>query len=107
MTIVYDSESEPLLLFDNENLLARVNPDSENIGIFREVMGEDRWFFDCASCDVGSQGFTLLSATLVAINAHVADKKHVSWLDLRQEKCNNSSYEQGDSPLAPNPTKGA
>lgn len=67
MSIVNDTE--PLLLFDNETLLVRVNPEGENFGILREMLG-DRWFFDCESCDVGSRGYLSLSELVKAINEH-------------------------------------
>lgn len=96
MTIVYDTEV----------ILARINPESEDIGIHREVMGQNRWYFDCESCNIGSKGYPLLSALIRAVNAHKLDRHDGYWLDLKRELGHNSNNGQGDSLFAPN-QKGA
>jgi hypothetical protein len=92
--------------YSTEVILARINPESEDIGIHREVMGQNRWYFDCESCNIGSRGYPLLSALLRAINAHKLDRHNGYWLDLTPDLRNNYNHEQGDSPLSSN-QKGA
>lgn len=96
MTIVYDTEV----------ILARINPESEDIGIHREVMGQNRWYFDCESCNVGSRGYPLLSALVRAINDHKSKSHKPFGLDLTSNFRNTLDNGQRDSLFAPD-QKGA
>ena len=70
-------------------VLYRVNPAGERIGILRELMGEDRWFFDCDECDVGSCGYPLLSKLVGAITSHNALFHKGFGVALSPEICDN------------------
>ena len=93
--------------YSTEVILARINPEIEDIGIHREVMGENRWFFDCESCNIGSKGYPLLSALVWAINDHKSKSHKPFGLDIKTVLCNDSNNGQEDSPLTPNNKKGA
>lgn len=61
------------IAYSTEVILARINPEIEDIGIHREVMGQNRWYFDCESCNIGSKGYPLLSLLVWAINTHKSE----------------------------------
>lgn len=79
------------VVYDTDVVLIRVNNESENIGIMREVMGQDRWFFDCESCNMGSGGFDYLSDLVRAINLHKTRLHSPYALDTRGIYWNSSN----------------
>lgn len=62
----------------SEKVLVRINPESERIGILREVLGDD-WYYDCDDCNLGSTNYRKLSSLIHAINLHCLENHGGKW----------------------------